>query len=273
MTDTLDELVARISRRAALAGGAVTLTAASQAWAQATPGTVLITGASRGIGFGMARAYAAQGYRVIATARRPGDAKDLTALARDHKAVQIEALDVTDMGQIDALAAKLTGTAIDILINNAGISGDSENQVFGQLKFGVFDTVMHTNVRGPLKMAEAFLAHVASSTQKKLVNISSTEGSIGTQAARPDFRNFFYRASKAALNMVMVNVAKAVAPQGVIVGILSPGFVMSDFTKGLKLPMMISVEESAAKCIEVIGMLIAAHSGKFLRHTGDEAPW
>lgn len=267
------ELGSRVSRRAAVAGGTAAAMMTGAARAQAAPGTVLITGASRGIGLGLAARYAAAGWTVIATARNPATAKDLQALAGAHANVRLETLDVTDLGQIDALAAALKGTAIDVLINNAGISGGADNQVFGRINYAVFDPVMHTNVRGPLKMAEAFIDHVAASAQKKLVNISSTEGSLGGISQRPDARNYFYRASKSALNMVMVNVAKAVAERGVIVSLLSPGFVMSDFTEGVRLPMMISVEESAAKCMAVIEKLTLADSGKFVRHTGEPGVW
>jgi NAD(P)-dependent dehydrogenase (short-subunit alcohol dehydrogenase family) len=269
---SLEAIFARLTRRAALTSGAASLAVADTAWAQSSPGTVLITGASRGIGLEMARLYAARQWRVIATARDPGKSSELQTLAA-NRSVQLEALDVVSLEQIDALAAKLRGTAIDVLINNAGISGGARNQVFGQLKYEVFDPVMHTNVRGPLKMAEAFFEHISASAQKKLVNISSTEGSIGTLIQRPDFRNYFYRASKAALNMVMVNVANAVRERGVIVGILSPGLVRTDFTEGLDLPIMITAEQSAAACVGIIEKLTMAQSGTFLRHSGGGVPW
>lgn len=273
MTDTsIDAIFDRLTRRAALSGAAA-VAASSGAWAQSSAGTVLITGASRGIGLEMARKYAARGANVIATAREPGRSEDLRALAAANKNVRLEGLDVVNLDQIDALATELKGTAIDVLINNAGISGGAKNQVFGQIKYDVFDPVMHTNVRGPLKMAEAFFDHVAASAQKKLVNISSTEGSIGTLIQRPDFRNYFYRASKAALNMVMVNVAKAVKDKGVIVGILSPGLVRTEFTEGLNLPIMISAEQSATACIDVIDKMTIEQSGVFLRHSGGGVPW
>jgi len=271
MSAEIENLLSSLSRRAALIGGTAAM--ASRAWAQAKPGTVLITGASRGIGFGMAQQYAASGHQVIATARNPAAAGPLKQLAAKHKNVQLETLDVTKLDQIDALAAKLKGTAIDILVNNAGISGGGDNQDFGKINYAIFDEVFHTNVRGPLKMAEAFIEHVAASVQKKLISISSNEGSLGSISQRPDHRNFFYRASKSALNMVMVNASKAVKDKGVIVTLLSPGFVMSDFTAGMKLPMMITIEESARKCIEVMAKLTMADSGKFYRHTGDEAAW
>ncbi|MCB2108345.1 MAG: SDR family oxidoreductase [Rhodobacteraceae bacterium] len=260
-----------LDRRTALAGAAVTLSSAASA--QDKLPTVLITGASRGIGFGLATKYAERGWTVIATARNPSRSEDLQALAAKHTNVRPETLDVTDLGQIDTLAAKLRGTPIDVLINNAGISGGAENQVFGQLNYDAFDSVMHTNVLGPLKIAEAFTEHIAASGQKKLINISSTEGSLGSISRRPDYRNYFYRASKAALNMEMVNVAKAVKDKGITVLLLSPGFVRSDFTAGIDLPIMISVDESATQCMDVIDKATIEQSGMFFNQRGEPGIW
>lgn len=235
--------------------------------------TVLITGASRGIGFEFAKKYAEAGWTVIATARDPAKAEQLQALAKAHKTVRLEALDVTNLKQIDALAAKLKGTAIDVLLNNAGISGDSENQNFGSINYDVFDDVMHTNVLGPIKMAEAFTPHVAASAQKKIISISSTEGSLSTIEKRPDINSMFYRASKSALNMAMLNIAKALKDRGIIVVMQSPGLVSTDFVKGLRLPIMITPEQSVAATMPLIAKYTMENSGKYYRHTGEPAPW
>src|SRR5258707_3689321 len=82
--------------------------------------TVLITGASRGLGLEFARAYAAEGWKVIATCRHPDQAADLRGLPGD---ISIRPLDVAQTAQIEALAAELAGVPIDVLINNAGMHG------------------------------------------------------------------------------------------------------------------------------------------------------
>ena len=77
-------------------------------------------------------------------------------LAKQHDNIRIETLDVTDHAEIDALAVKLEGTAIDVLINNAGIAGGRNTQDFGNIDYSVFDDVMTTNVLGPVKITETF---------------------------------------------------------------------------------------------------------------------
>ena len=137
--------------------------------------TVLITGANRGLGLEYARQYAADGWRVIATCRDPGDAEDLNAIAGD---VVIHALDVTDHGQIQALARSLRKEAIDLLLNNAGIYGPKPSKL-GGIKYDTWEDVMRINVMSPLKVCECFRDHVAASDMKKIAIMSSKMGSMG----------------------------------------------------------------------------------------------
>lgn len=90
--------------------------------------TVLITGTNRGIGLEFVRQYAEAGWTVIGTARDPARATELQALAAKHKDVSIATLDVADPASIAALAARLKGRPIDVLINNAGTLGDVPRQ-------------------------------------------------------------------------------------------------------------------------------------------------
>jgi NAD(P)-dependent dehydrogenase (short-subunit alcohol dehydrogenase family) len=254
--------------RAAMAALLLAVLQAAAAFAADAP-TVLITGANRGIGLELARQYAGRGWLVVATSRTPAEATALLAIAKEHGNVTVETLDVTDFPQIDALAAKYRGKPIDVLLNNAGISGGNEAGTFGHLDYATYDKVHAVNVIGPLKMAEAFLPNVAASQQKKIINITSTQGSI----SRSTGGGYFYRSSKAALNMVMHSLAIDLKPQGITVGLVSPGFVRTDFTKGIDLPMMITPEQSATAVIKVIDDYDLAKTGTFMRHTGEEAAW
>lgn len=231
--------------------------------------TVLITGSNRGIGLEIARVYAQRGWHVIATARRLEATGDLKAIQAEHANLVIEQLDVTDHARIDELAAQYGDQPIDILINNAGISGGHENAEFGKMNFDVYYQVHAVNVVGPAKMAEAFLPSVAKSDQKKIINITSGQGSI----AKTWGCCAIYRSSKAALNMMMRNISIDLKKQGITVGLISPGFVRTGFTPGLDLPMMITPEESASKVVAVIDDYDLSKTGTFLGKDGQTWPW
>jgi len=236
--------------------------------------TVLVTGANRGIGLELARQYAARGWGVIATAREPGAATDLQQLAAERGNVIVERLDVTDFRQIDALAERYRGVPIDVLLNNAGILGDNDKQKFGSFDYSAFDAVMNTNVKGPTRMAEAFIDHVAASDQKKIMNVSSLVGSIELTFGGQTF----YRASKAALNMTMRNLSKetrrsdVAARRDVVFGLINPGVVDTGFAKNVPIPM-ITAEVSAAGVIRVIDSYTKDMSGSFMDYTGKKLPW
>ena len=231
--------------------------------------TVLITGSNRGIGLEVARDYAERGWNVIATARRPEATGELKAIREKHPGLVIEQLDVTDNERIDELAEIYRGKPIDILINNAAISGGHENARFGAFNHDVYRQVHTVNVLGPTKMAEAFLDSVSISQQKKIVNITSGQGSIaGTWGCC-----YIYRSSKAALNMVMRNISLELKKKGITVALISPGFVKTGFTPGLDLPMMITPEESAAYVLAVIDNYDLEDTGTFISHKGEVIPW
>ena len=239
-----------------------------------TRNTVLITGANRGIGFEFAKQYAEKGWQVIAAVRNPDGAHDLHALAGEYPEVAIEQLDVSDPDSVDRLAEKLSGQAIDLIINNAGIFGEFGDQMFGGLKFGLFDTFMRTNALGPLKMSEAFLPHVKASRQKKIVSITSQAGSFALDSGDlPGM--YYYKSSKAAQNMIMRNIAKDVKEDGVTVGILSPGMVNTagELPPERRFPGIIEPPESIAGMIEVIDDLSLEDSGSFIRYNGEPQPW
>lgn len=225
-------------------------------------GTVLITGSNRGLGLEFAKQYASRGWRVIATARQPEAATELRAIAAQNRGVSVEKLDVEDVAAIKALAAKYKATAIDVLINNAGVLGDMQKQNVGSFNKAEFDDVMDVNVFGALAVADAFLDRVAASTQKKIVSITSRSGIISQPGRRGPS---FYRASKAALNMVMKVLADDVRDRGVIVALVSPPPTETDMLKQL-----IGPENAArqAKVPDAIGGLIKVIDGLTLENSG-----
>jgi NAD(P)-dependent dehydrogenase (short-subunit alcohol dehydrogenase family) len=233
--------------------------------------TVLITGANRGLGLEFTRQYVDRGWRVIATARRPEAADDLIALAGEHPGlVMIEKLDVQEFDAIDALSEKYADTPIDILINNAGINGGARNQIFRKLQYEVYEDVLLTNTIAPLKMSEAFYDNLLAGQQKKIVTVSSSEGSIGsaTQA-----RLYFYRSSKAAVNMVMVNLALQLKRRGISVGMVNPGPTDTDFMAGLPKSMLRPPSDAVADMIRNIDGLNLETTGTFWQYDGTTIPW
>ena len=234
--------------------------------------TVLITGANRGLGLEFVRQYEGDGWDVIACCREPADADRLHAIADEAGRVRIEALDVSDPAAIDALAAKLDGIAIDVLLNNAGVFGprvQAEHdwrQCFGHFDYDIWQRVLAVNLLAPMKLSEAFVTHLAASEQRRIVVISSALASIA--ATEPG--NYFYRTSKAAVNMAMATLALDLKPQGISVGIFCPGWVATDMGgRGATL----KAADSVASLRQLISRLSPDNSGTFTRYNGEQLSW
>ena len=217
--------------------------------------TVLITGSNRGIGLALAENYAQQGWNVIATCRKPNKAVDLISLREEYNNVNIERLDVTSQEQIKELAEKYNGIPIDILLNNAGILGDVEDQIFGSLNDETFEQVFAVNTLAPLKVSEAFVEHVSLSQQKKIVSMTSGLGSMQITANQSYF--YFYRMSKAALNMAVVAMNASLREQGIVSALIAPGQVDTELLaeSGYRGPNKITPDESAKSLIGIIDSL------------------
>ena len=234
---------------------------------------VLVTGANRGLGLEFTRQYAARGCKVIATARKPESADELNALAAENKSIVIEQLDVTDHARIEELGLKYAETPIDLLLNNAGIGGGVENQMFGRMNYDVFYKVMDVNVAGPMKMCETFYKNVGASDLKKIVTVSSSQGSI---AGVKSPLLYWYRSSKSALNMQMVNLSFQLRKKKIIVGLVTPGATATDFIpekfrkaiKGIQTP-----EQATTDMVRNIDRFSVANTGTFFDYTGDIVPW
>jgi NAD(P)-dependent dehydrogenase (short-subunit alcohol dehydrogenase family) len=249
--------------------------------------TVLITGANSGIGLEFARQYAAKGWTVIATHRRAETPRALADLATRYGKVRIEKLDVTSVEQVSALAARLAGMPIDVLINNAGVyndrskcGGDDEScpgdwtvESFGSLKYSLLDTMMAVNIKGPLIVTEGLYKNVLASTQKKIIAISSSNGTL-TGEAQPRPGAMFYRMTKAALNREMQIVAASTRKDGVTVLMLNPGPTLTEHQEYLKnYAGMLQTAFTVENMINTIGKATLADTGRFLRYDGVTEPW
>jgi len=225
---------------------------------------VLITGANRGVGLALARQYAGDGAEVIACCRDPERADALRELAASSAGgVRIWRLDVADEGSIASLSRALDRQPLDILINNAAIANLSVDRIEAE----GWITTLRTNALAPMLIAQELRENLRRSFEKKLVVISSNFGSTSSAGGG----SYAYRASKAALNNGMRGLSRDWAHDGILVGILHPGWVRTDMGGGEV--AAVSPEESARGLIRRIAELTPAASGCFQDYRGGAIRW
>lgn len=241
---------------------AILLTIASiSVTAAESAGTVLITGANRGIGLAMAESFSKAGYSVIGTARNPDKAIELKNLS-----ARVMQLDVSEPESVAALAKQIGDEPIDILINNAGMLS-KEASDFEEVNIEALVTEFQVNALGPLRVTQALLPNVLAGKRKIVANISSLLASM-------ELNNFGcclgYGGSKAALNSFTNSLADKMADSGVAFVALHPGYVKTDLNGGAG---SITTSQSATGLYTVITGLSAADNGKFLQFDGQTMPW
>lgn len=220
--------------------------------------TVLIIGASRGIGREFARQYKADGWRVIATARKSEDLAELTA----HGCEALP-LDVNKLNDCAGLAWRLDDEKIDVAIFNAGVLGPRTPSMQSPEQT-TFDEVMHTNVLAAMRILPLLLPLVENAAGKLAV-LSSDMGSIGS---RNNPQTWLYRASKAALNSVLKDTS--LCAQSVTCIAFHPGWVQTDMGgPGAQLTVDVSVA-GMRKVLEESGR---EKNGWFLSYNGTQLDW
>lgn len=223
-------------------------------------GTVLITGANRGLGLEYARQYAEKGFHVIGTARSPEEADELRAVG-----AEVHALDVTSQTSVDALASALDGRPIDILINNAGYF-NREDTTLETASAEIFMRTMDINAAGPLRVTQALIPNLKTGTTKKVISMSSQLGSI----ERSSGQWYAYRASKTALNQINRIWSEEFANDGFTFVVVHPGWVQTDMGGP---NATYTPEQSVAGLIGVIDGLTSEDNGAFYDLNGDTIPW
>jgi NAD(P)-dependent dehydrogenase (short-subunit alcohol dehydrogenase family) len=234
--------------------------AGAQTRAEAADTTVLITGANRGIGLELAREYAAAGWRVIGTARKPDEATVLQTLG-----AEVVQLDVTDRDSVDRLAGDLRGRPIDLLINNAGIQ--LLMWKLEDVDIDKYNRILAVNTVGPVRVTLALLPNLRAGNRKLIVNVTSDISSI---ANNTNGGFYGYRESKAALNMFTRSLAAELGAEGFICIALHPGWVKTDMG-GPKAP--ITVQESVHGILRVVDGLSSDDNGTFLTYAGERMAW
>ncbi|MFM2287152.1 MAG: hypothetical protein RL684_295 [Pseudomonadota bacterium] len=222
------------------------------------PSSVLVVGASRGIGLELVRQYRAEGVRVTATARDDAGLHALTSLGA--KALRV---DVAKMASVSSLAWQIDGEGFDTVFFVAGVYGPRQAGLDTPTE-AEFDDVMHANVLGPMRVIPQVLDALAPGA--RLGILSSRMGSIG---GRTNPSGWLYRASKAAVNSVLKDTALALADRAICVA-LHPGWVRTDMG-GAEADL--SVEASARDLRRTLASRQPADSGGFFNHDGTPIPW
>ncbi|PWY92313.1 NAD(P)-binding protein, partial [Aspergillus heteromorphus CBS 117.55] len=262
-----------------------------------------ITGASKGLGLEFTRqlATANPSNTVLAIVRNP-NSRDISSLASNHPNVHVIKGDVTDPKSIleaASAAATITGGKLDVLIHNSNAvdmatmaSNPTQLPFDAEAMHATFEPALSTAIYGGIWTTNAFLPLIEKGVQKKIVHISSGMADLdfirkaGSSDAVP------YSIAKAGINIQVAKYAAELAPKGIKVLALSPGWV--DTWEGEKpepvvqaidfmlkqfqaaepdLKGQIQPEESVRKCLRVIESLDVGTSGLFLSHNGDQKRW
>lgn len=229
-----------------------------------------VTGANRGLGLEHCRQFAARGWDVIAAARQ-SDAPALRALCAAHPRVRTVAMDVTDHAAVDRVAAALHGTAIDVLVNNAGWMGPrggfagKDYQSLQTMDYAIWRQILEINLLGAFKVATALREHVAASARRLLVNMSTDLASIAQNRLG---HVHAYRSSKAGLNMLTKGMANEW--RDLVVVSMAPGWCRTELGgEGAEIEPADSVREQQA----VFERLGSSDSGRFIDRFGRDVPW
>lgn len=228
----------------------------------------LISGANRGIGLEFTRQLLARGEHVIAACRHPGKATALNALAGEHPGrLHVLPLDVADpksrASLVHDLPLVLGDDRLDLLVNNAGVLHSGER--FGHVEAAILEDSFRTNAIGPFLLAQALAPLLNDGA--RIANLSSVMASI---ASRGEFRSPSYCASKAAQNMLTVQLAQAVAARGIVVLALHPGWVQTEMGGE---HATVPTADAVRGLLQVVDGATPAQSGSFLDWRGEPLPW
>lgn len=219
--------------------------------------TYLVTGANRGIGYEFCRQLQHRGDQVIAVCRQPSE-------ALEQLGVQVEdGVDITSDTAVAALKARLADTAIDVLINNAGIL---QRVTLDNLDFDSIRQQFEVNALGPLRVIQALLPNLKLGA--KIVLMTSRMGSIADNSSGGSYG---YRMSKVALSMAGKSLAHDLKSRQIAVAILHPGLVqtrMTNFATG-----GITPETAVTGLLQRIEQLNLENTGSFWHSNGEELPW
>ena len=225
--------------------------------------TVLITGASRGIGLELTKQFIELGYKVIATYR--GKQTDELINLSSHNNLQAYELEVTNEDSISRLSNKLNNITIDILINNAGVIGP-DNQKLETIEVDCWLNTFAVNTIAPLLVSRSLLGNLKLSNKPRIITISSQMASLKGEGTGM----YAYRSSKAAVNKVMQVMSLELKEFGVAVYLIHPGWVKTDMGGS---EADVSVQDSASGIVTLAKNLSLDQTGEFLDWEGNHVDW
>ena len=227
-------------------------------------GSILIVGASRGLGYAMAAEFASRGWRVLGTVR--GAETPLHSLAAERPdGVEIETLEMTDHDQMRALRDRLSGRRFDVVFVNAGVANRAPGNTMAEVSTDEFVHVMLTNVLGAMRAVEEL--GVLARPGGVIGVMSSGQGSIANNA---NGANDVYRASKAALNQAMASYAGRHAAEGRAMVLMAPGWIRTEMG-GANAPF--GVEEAMPQIVDVLIAQQGSSGLRYLDRHGQTVPW
>ena len=229
--------------------------------------TVMIVGATRGIGLELTKQYAEEGNTVIACARDLGAASQLDELSAGSDNIRIEELDIAESSSIESAASRIGKDAIDSIIIVAGyVGGMPENQTIDNVDLDEWHRTLNINTIGPLLVARSFKENLSASGNGNLMILSSQLAA----STWPMGGMYVYSTTKAAVSKVGQILALDWAEDPIIVSIMHPGWVQTDMGGPTA---EITAEESASGIRNVLSGLKKEDSGNFYKWNGEIHPW
>ena len=235
-------------------------------------GTVLVTGANRGLGLEYCRQLAASGWRVLAGSRDPERATDLQSLARDNPdRVRVLRLDVINDAEVGSVAQELQGLPLDMLINNAGTFGPEGSpggmryQSLAHMDYGIWRNILEVNLLAPFRLTVALASSLRLAPRPVVIMLSSDMGSIANNTMG---QSHAYRTSKAGLNMLTKSMANEW--RDLITVAMAPGWCKTELGgEGAQ----IEPEDSVRAQLQTFAALTPGHNGQFIDRFGAPVAW